>query len=128
MSAERVTPEELAEVHALDAAATPGPWWQGDSDEAPLAGYGDRLGSLDEVHAGNGEPDEWIATEFRREDDARFTARMRTLGPKLAREVERLTAERDALREKARAVCHARRFPATLQHAIDDLAAEVDKP
>lgn len=111
MSAERVTPEELAEVHALYARAnTPG-----------------------------------IASE----SYELCKVKLAVAASKLAREVERLTAEKaeilaiaeracgqrdaaemalGALREKARGVCHARRFPATLQHAINDLAAEVDKP
>lgn len=120
MSAERITTEELAAVRALDAAATPGPWdVTGERETAP------RVGPLD------ADVFRYLdADNERMLSDLAIVALLRTLGPELAREVERLTAEmtrakadlldiaerairqrdaaeaaRDALREKARIVC-----------------------
>lgn len=125
----RVTPEELAEVRALDAAATDGPWIVDPNAE-------DRTDVVSTTHrcAVCYVPDE-------ESPDGEFIARMRDLGPRLAAEVERLTAERDAWKRVAVARGKAfvaervgDRVTASLAHgeatqAIRDLAAlEVDKP
>jgi hypothetical protein len=82
MNRERVTPEELAEVHARDKAATPGEW----------RAYGFRVCSGKVCVARVG----CLA-------DRLFMRAARTLLPKFAREIERLMAERDAWKSLAKA-------------------------
>ncbi len=142
MSAERVTPEELEAVLRADVSkVAPDATW---IFHRVQDGYRDGIPRAVFIMP----DDEPCGIPL-----IRNVAVIMDLAARLGREVERLTAEvtrakadlldiaerairqRDAaemalgaLREKARGVCHARRFPATLQHATDDLAAEVDKP
>ena len=79
-SGEDVTAAELDEVERLDKAATPGPWWRGDTEEHDH-GDGDTLYA---EHAADGTP-YWLAGPFAGETDARFCEVARTLLPRLAR-------------------------------------------
>lgn len=100
-----MTPERLAEIEALVAAATPGPW----SD----CGDGDILGDNDEIIVGTTiflrNPSE-SDREYRLKD-AGFIAAARTAVPELLAEVRRLEAElaeqeRVLLQERAGLLAH----------------------
>lgn len=118
-----ITPEELAEVERLDREATSGPWWQGDAEDAPRDRSGERIGSLDEVYSGAGV---WVVTEFRREEDARFTARARALLPRLAAAHEELLAKHGALFDAASKLTIAVRSGRGVTEALATLELVLD--
>lgn len=81
-----MTPERLAELRAIAAAATPGPW---------------TTSSAWSVRSGR---DELVAATsyYNHEADAEFIAAARTAIPALLAEIERLVSERGALRAALR--------------------------
>lgn len=85
-----MTPARIAELRALCAAATPGPW-EVDGDGRDICGFTDRLG------AANGQSPYEITENngFMRNDmaaDAAFIAAARTALPEAIDEIERLRA------------------------------------
>lgn len=112
---ERVTEAELAEIERLDHEATPGPWWQGDTDDEPA-------GNSDMVYVGEVGEADWLVQPLQREADAAFIARARTLAPRLAAEVRTLRAEQEAARAALTALGHP--VTATIAAAIKDAHEE----
>ena len=93
----------LAEAEAIDAAATPGPWYSNIND---LIG-GQAVGTVNAPCSEERLADD-IASLTLRDEDATFIARARSLVPELAAALKAVAAERDALKgalDAVRAPC-----------------------
>lgn len=98
--------QRLAEIRKLEQAATPGPWVIGIHERYGWPGFTIR--------------DMQGPTHEEAMRDADFIAAARDDIPYLLAEIDRLTAERDALRADAALGALVRRMPEMLGHMYDD--------
>ena len=93
-----MTEEELVEIEARAAAATPGPWeWNGGQFEDARLQWGDKFVLFASLYMPRGN---WEAYVDVSDADMDFIAAARSDVPALVAEVRRLRAENDALRRE----------------------------